>query len=135
MLYISQVSAERSSREPEDPGYVALKVHVNDYIRGDEVAVYDRIKTATATAKHSGHEAIRKLFSSFEVQGLQGKMHTCIVHEALGMTMDRLLDHLPNRSFRIGEMKPFLRQLLTGLDFLHDQARIIHTGKDVSTSP
>lgn len=119
-----------STREPDDPGYVALKVYVNDLFRGNEIAIYERIKAATAKQNHLGHETIRKCLSSFEIQGPQGKKHTCIVHEALGMTMEHiLLNYVPDRAFRIEEIKMFILEILIGLDFLHTEARIIHTGK------
>ncbi|KAG5290300.1 protein kinase [Histoplasma capsulatum G186AR] len=117
-----------STREPDDPGYVALKVYVNDLFRGNEIAIYERIKAATAKQNHLGHETIRKCLSSFEIQGPQGKKHTCIVHEALGMTMEHiLLNYVPDRAFRIEEIKMFILEILIGLDFLHTEARIIHT--------
>lgn len=43
-----------STREPDDPGYVALKVYVNDLFRGNEIAIYERIKAATAKQNHLG---------------------------------------------------------------------------------
>lgn len=116
-----------STREPDDPGYVTLKVYVNDLFRGNEIAIYERIKAAAAKQNHLGHETIRKCLSSFEIQG---KKHTCIVHEALGMTMEHiLLNYVPDRAFRIEEIKMFILEVLIGLDFLHTEARIIHTGK------
>lgn len=97
------------------------------------MAIYERINSVSTKAKHGGRNAIRKLLSSFDVQGLQGK-HTCIVHEALGITMDYLLDYLPNRSLKLEEVKPFLRQLLIGLDFLYTQTGIVYTGKSCQLS-
>ncbi|KKZ60029.1 hypothetical protein EMCG_05211 [[Emmonsia] crescens] len=124
----STVWLARDLEEPDDPGYVALKVYVNDLFRGNEIAIYERINAATAKQNHLGHETIRKCLSSFEVQGPQGKKHTCIVHEALGMTMEHiLLNYVPDRAFRIEEIKMFILEILIGLDFLHTEAKVIHT--------
>lgn len=80
-----------STREPnDDVGYVALKMYVAGYTRSNEVAVYERINKVAAETKHSGHEHIRKFLASFDVEGPRGK-HTCIVQQALGVTMDHLL--------------------------------------------
>ncbi|OAX83200.1 CMGC protein kinase [Emergomyces africanus] len=117
-------------QEPDDPGYVSLKIYVSGYTRGNEPAVYKHINSIAAKTKHSGHEHIRKFISSFEVQGPHAK-HTCIVQQALGITMDHLFPHLKNKSLTLEHAKPFLRQLLFALDFLHTQAGIIHTVLDL----
>ncbi|KAK2757686.1 hypothetical protein FQN54_004655 [Arachnomyces sp. PD_36] len=122
----STVWLARDLVEPDDPGYIALKVYVTGYTRGNELAIYECINSISAESEHSGRHDIRKLLSSFEIQGSKGK-HMCIVHQALGITMERLLDFLPNRSLGLGEIKTFLRQLLIGLDFLHTEAGVIHT--------
>ncbi|EDN08445.1 hypothetical protein I7I51_00067 [Histoplasma capsulatum] len=50
----STVWLARDLVEPDDPGYVALKVYVNDLFRGNEIAIYERIKAATAKQNHLG---------------------------------------------------------------------------------
>lgn len=46
------------------------------------------------------------------------------------MTMEHiLLNYVPDRAFRIEEIKMFILEILIGLHFLHTEARIIHTGK------
>ena len=133
-MLFSRASTDSSFREPDDPGhYVSLKIYVSGYTRGNEVAMYERINAVAAKTKHSGHEHIRKFITSFEVQGPYAK-HTCIVQQALGITMDHLFPYLKNRSLTLDTVKPFLRQILFALDFLHTQAGIIHTGKPVTMS-
>ncbi|KAK2751374.1 hypothetical protein FQN55_001111 [Onygenales sp. PD_40] len=122
----STVWLARDLVKPDDPGYVSLKIYVSGYTRGNEVAMYERINAIAAKSKHSGYEDIRKFITSFEVQGPHAK-HICIVQQALGITMDRLLPYLKNNSLTLEAVKPFLRQLLFALDFLHTQAGIIHT--------
>ncbi|KAK2790212.1 hypothetical protein FQN52_005707 [Onygenales sp. PD_12] len=122
----STVWLARDLVKPDDPGYVSLKIYVSGYTRGNEIAMYERINAIAAKSKHSGYEDIRKFITSFEVQGPHAK-HICIVQQALGITMDRLLPYLKNNSLTLEAVKPFLRQLLFALDFLHTQAGIIHT--------
>ncbi|KAK2806996.1 hypothetical protein FQN50_005570 [Emmonsiellopsis sp. PD_5] len=93
----STVWLARDLVKPDDPGYVSLKIYVSGYTRGN---MYERINAIDAKSKHSGHEDIRKFMSSFEVQGPHAK-HLCIVQQALGITMDRLLPYLKNNSLTL----------------------------------
>ncbi|PGH32834.1 CMGC/SRPK protein kinase [[Emmonsia] crescens] len=122
----STVWLARDLVEPDNPGYVALKIYVTGYTRGNEAAIYERINSVAAKSNHIGHELIRKFLSSFELEGPHGK-HTCIVQQALGITMDHLMPYLENKVLPLDLVKQFFRQLLLGLDFLHSQAGIIHT--------
>jgi serine/threonine protein kinase len=108
-----------------------LKIYVAGYDRGDKVAIYERITSVAEKTKHCGYEHIRKFLASFEVEGPHGK-HTCIIQQALGITMEQLFPYLSNNSFPLDLVKPFFRHLLIGLDLLHTYAGIIHTGKTPS---
>lgn len=105
-----------------------MKIYVTGHTRSNELAIYERINSVSAGAEDVAHKTIRKLLSTFEVRGPRG-IHTFIVHEALGISMDHLMSYLPNKSLGLEESKLFLRQLLVGLDFLYTQAGLIHTGK------
>ncbi|EZF91683.1 hypothetical protein H113_07441 [Trichophyton rubrum MR1459] len=124
----STVWLARDLRNTDDGfTYVALKIYVNRYIKRDETAIYDRINAASNVESHPGCRYVRKLLTSFNIQGSHGK-HLCVVHQALGMSMDQLLRCFPRRSIPMDSMKRCLRQFLITLDFLHTEAGIIHTG-------
>ncbi|EFW16404.1 hypothetical protein D8B26_005743 [Coccidioides posadasii str. Silveira] len=123
----STVWLARDLRNTDDSfTYVALKIYVNRYIKRDETVIYDRINAASNVERHPGCRFVRKLLTSFDIQGPHGK-HLCVVHQALGMSMDQLLRFFPRRSIPMDSMKRCLRQLLITLDFLHTEAGIIHT--------
>ncbi|PGH12471.1 CMGC/SRPK protein kinase [Helicocarpus griseus UAMH5409] len=113
--------------EPNDPGYAALKIYVNAYTQSNnEVAINRHINAVSAKTEYVGAKDIRKFLSSFEIKGLHG-VHTCIVQQALGITMNHLLSYLPNRTMTLEAAKPFFRKLVIGLAFLHNEAGVIHT--------
>lgn len=105
--------------------YVALKVYTNCPRAHRELPVYSHINSIRS--QHGGHNHIRQLFDSFEVSGPHGK-HTCLVHEALGMNLEELKDLVPGGMFAADLVRQSLRDILRGLHFLHEEARIVHTG-------
>lgn len=120
-----------TSREPDDPGYVAVKIYVTGKISKtatNEIAVYDRIKAAAPEADHAAHDYIRRLLSSFDIKGPRGT-HKCLVHEVMGTSLDVLLDWFPGKTLELEALKAPLRQIIVGLNFLETQAGIIHTGE------
>ena len=74
--------------------------------------MYGRINSAAADTRHVGQRSIRKFITSFEVPGLHGQQHTCIVHEALGMSLDELRGWIPGRCMKTQEIKFILREIL-----------------------
>ena len=106
--------------------YVALKIYINCSKVHRELQVYSHIDSLHS--QHAGRDHIRRLLNSFEISGPNGN-HTCLVHEALGMNLEELRDLVPDRVFAADLIRQTLRDILRGLHFLHDVARVIHTGK------
>ncbi|KAK2752873.1 hypothetical protein FQN54_008026 [Arachnomyces sp. PD_36] len=106
------------------PEYVTLKVYVSGLERDDELNAYQRINSIETD--HPGQNFIRKLLGHFWIDGPRGR-HICLVHQPLGRNLDQILHLLPGRAIKIQDLKPFLRQVLLGVDFLHTAAQIIHT--------
>lgn len=109
-----------------EPKYVVLKVYVHSAERDHEVKIYDQINATQSD--HLGKTYIRKLFNHFHIDGPHGR-HTCLVHQTLGMSLDQYLCFFPGKVMTLNGLKPCIRQILGALDFLHDEARVIHTGK------
>lgn len=126
MLEYNSMLIKISTSEHDDPGYVAL-IYVNGETRSSELAIYERINTISSSSTHGGRNTIRKFLSSFEVQGPCGQ-HTCIVHQAHGVSLDELLGFFPKRAMSLELMKPCLREILIGVGFLHNQVGVAHTG-------
>lgn len=95
----------------------------------EEIAISRHI-----AALHSDHEGlpyIRLVKESFQVEGLLGQ-HICLVFEPLREPIWLLGKHLRSVGVPPGVLKPFLRIILQGLDFLHAECHIIHTGNSLS---
>ncbi|KAI1911964.1 hypothetical protein LOZ61_003505 [Ophidiomyces ophidiicola] len=112
-------------RDLLDSKYVALKVCVTGQEENRELNIYDRINSVQTT--HPGTRFIRKLYSSFFIEGPHGR-HLCLVHELLGENALEVVQMGPGRAMTIRNMKPCIRQLLVVLDFLHSESlQVIHT--------
>ena len=80
-------------------------------------------------SKHEGLRYIRLARESFQVPGVLGD-HLCLVFEPLREPLWLLGRHLGSVGVPSNVLKAFLKVLLQGLDFLHSECHIIHTGKD-----
>lgn len=92
----------------------------------NELAVYERINAVETD--HAGKNLIRQLWDYFFLEGPHGR-HMCLVHQPLGLSVDQFLYFFPGRVMNLDALKPCLRQVLGIVDFLHTEARVIHTGK------
>lgn len=68
------------------------------------------------------------VIESFKIQGPIGK-HICLVFDPLREPLWLLGKHLGSDGVPPGVLKPFLKITLQGLDFLHSECKIIHTGE------
>lgn len=80
----------------------------------------------TRRASHHGSERIVRLLNHFTVRGVNG-VHTCLVFEALGCSLYRLIVRNNYQGLVLAQVKAIVRQVLAGLDFLHTRCHIIHT--------
>ncbi|CAD0083647.1 unnamed protein product, partial [Aureobasidium vineae] len=104
--------------------YVALKVYVNSSKEHRELPVYEHIQALSSD--HNGRHRIRRLLDSFEIQGPHGR-HICLVHEPLGISFDELRGFTADRVFDEDLIRQTFRPILEGFDFLHREAKVIHT--------
>ncbi|PYH97141.1 kinase-like protein [Aspergillus ellipticus CBS 707.79] len=111
-------------RDLNESRYVVLKVYVTGTERNHELEVYARINATQTT--HLGKTCIRKLLGHFHIDGPHGR-HVCLVHQPLGLSLHDYLFFLPGRVMGFESLKACLRQLIATLDFLHTEARVIHT--------
>ncbi|KAK0878896.1 hypothetical protein LTR87_007346 [Friedmanniomyces endolithicus] len=106
--------------------YIALKVYINRSKVHRELPIYKHINSLNS--QHDGRDYVRKLIDSFELSGPDGE-HTCLVHEASGMNMEELRDLVPRGTMNGYLVRQFLRPVLRGMRFLHEDAHVIHTGQ------
>lgn len=64
----------------------------------------------------------------FEVDGPHGR-HICLVHEPLGGSLYDMKNQARDRVLNKEALRPAIRELLLALDYLHDVAHVIHTGR------
>ncbi|KAE8401792.1 kinase-like domain-containing protein [Aspergillus pseudonomiae] len=114
------------SRDLLDHHYVALKVYTASTMVTREIEIYNHLSTIQST--HAGQSCLRPLIEIFQAQnpGREG-VHTCLVHPPLGISLDQLTRLLPDRVMSSAMVRTTIRNILAALDFLHTDARIIHT--------
>jgi serine/threonine-protein kinase SRPK3 len=106
--------------------YVAVKVFVSGNPQAEnEGKVFEHLKTIKSD--HPGAKYIRTLRDSFELPGNKGT-HTCLVHDALGLTLKQLRELFEGEKLAPDLLKPVIFQVLCSLDYLHSQVKIVHTG-------
>lgn len=69
---------------------------------------------------------IVRLLNHFKVSGVNG-VHTCLVFEALGVSLYRLIVRNHYHGLPLPLVKHIIKQVLHGLDYLHQRSHIIHT--------
>lgn len=77
---------------------------------------------------HRGYEIIRTCIESFEVTGPEGT-HLCLAYEPMREPFWILQKRFVERKLPLSIAKSYLLILLAGLDYLHSECRIVHTGK------
>lgn len=70
---------------------------------------------------------MRTILNSFEAHSRFG-VHSCLVYSPMRETLSTFACRLQNGCLPGYLVKPLLKILLTGLDYLHTQCHIIHTG-------
>ncbi|KAK5674942.1 hypothetical protein LTS10_012354 [Elasticomyces elasticus] len=102
--------------------YVTLKVYTNCAKSPRELPIYEHINGLHST--HAGMGVVRRMLAHFNVAGPHG-YHVCLVHEPCGMDLHDL------KAWGLPLDAPLLRVLLrsaiNGLEFLHEEARVVHT--------
>lgn len=83
---------------------------------------------ACANPQHEGHRWVRTLAEHFEEKGPHGT-HLCLGYEPMREPLWLFQTRCRNRRFPLGLLKGYIKLLLKGLDYLHSECNIIHTGK------
>lgn len=105
---------------------VALKVFTNDRQNQEEININKHL--IGVKSKHPGREHLRNALSSFTLEGPSGE-HQCLVYKPMLESTQELLSRNPSHRFTEELLRVFLHYLLSGLDYLHTVAHLIHTGK------
>ncbi|KAG6041179.1 hypothetical protein E4U39_006687 [Claviceps sp. Clav50 group G5] len=110
--------------------YVALKILRADSYGGPqpifECEILAKIREVSRRSSHEGPKYISPLLDQFTHRGPNGD-HVCLVFDVLGHHLGLQTAFYDNRLLPGKAAKEIMRQILTGLDFLHRECGIIHT--------
>ncbi|XP_076623348.1 SR splicing factor protein kinase [Colletes latitarsis] len=112
----------------QDKRFVALKV-VKSASHFTETAL-DEIKLLKDVRDIDPSDPKRnktvQLLNDFKISGING-LHVCMVFEVLGDNLLKLIIKSNYRGIPRNNVKRIIRQVLEGLDYLHNKCKIIHT--------
>lgn len=117
----SSYTAHHAAR---DHKHVTLKIGTLGAL-GSELRALRHFRTIKTN--HSGSLLIRQMLDEFQVNSKNGIFH-CLVHPPLAISVKAFRSLLPERALPLGFLKVVLKHLLINLDFLHTEAKVIHTG-------
>ncbi|WWC71736.1 uncharacterized protein I206_105694 [Kwoniella pini CBS 10737] len=116
------------ARDDHTKRHVALKVVKSDghYTETalDEIQLLQRVVNSSQT--HAGRCHVVGLVDNFRHTGPNGS-HVCMVFEVLGENLLGLIKRYQHRGVPQHIVKQIAKQVLLGLDYLHQECRIIHT--------
>lgn len=82
---------------------------------------------STVDPSHRGRSIIRTLLDSFEVNGPEGS-HLCLVYPPMREPLSMYQRRFDDRKMPLALIKVYIHALLMGLEYLHKECRIVHTG-------
>jgi serine/threonine-protein kinase SRPK3 len=92
----------------------------------NEVQVLEHFESLPHSG-HPGSKLVRRMLASFQLGGVTGP-HTCIVHRPLSLSL-RGIRNIAGGKIPGELLKSMVYGMLLGLDYLHSEARVVHTGK------
>ena len=83
-------------------------------------------KVMSANPQHPGRDFVVSFLDSFTHQGPE-ESHVCIVFEPLGENLLALIERNKAKGVPRSLVKTISRQILLGLQYLHDECDLVHT--------
>ena len=80
--------------------------------------------------QHEGWNFVRTLLDSFTLAGLHGN-HVCLIFEPLREPLWLLSQRFEGETIPSNLLKIMVQMLLQGLDYLHTECHIVHTGNSI----
>ena len=115
--------------------YVVLKINNSNFI--DQAGAENELKMSqrltNGDPQHQGARFVRTVLDNFQITGPHG-MHVCLVYEPMRETLSFFQRRSEDMRFSLLLLTTYVRLLLKGLDYLHSECQMVHTGKyDTST--
>jgi serine/threonine-protein kinase SRPK3 len=118
-------SLARLTYAASDHKHVTLKIGTPKALEG-ELRVLRLLRTIKTN--HSGSLLVRRMLDDFQVDSKNG-VFQCVVHPPLAISVKAFRRMLPDRALPVSLVKLVIKHLLLALDFLHTEAKVIHTGE------
>lgn len=106
---------------------MTLKVFERNSEEGQRETETYHYLNSLGTVDHAGAKLIRKPLDSFQITSAEGKFG-CLVHPPLGICLHDFRTQMRAKALPEKIVKLTLMHLLLALDYLHTEARIVHTG-------
>ncbi|QQK43716.1 protein kinase, putative [Penicillium digitatum] len=104
----------------------SLKIYMASKTVTRVVEIYNHLQTIQSS--HAGQPCLRPLIEIFQAQSPNGlSSHSCLVYLPLGISLGQLTRLLPDGVVSSTMVRTTIRNILAVLDFLHMEARVIHT--------
>ncbi|KAG8813887.1 hypothetical protein FRC18_002238 [Serendipita sp. 400] len=110
-------------RDLLDHKHITLKIGTPEALEGELSALRH---FATIKTNHAGSLLVRQMLDDFVIDTKHGIFHG-VVHSPLAISLKAFRRMLPERALPVGLLKMVLKHLLLSLDFLHTEAKVIHT--------
>ncbi|OBT85686.1 CMGC/SRPK protein kinase [Pseudogymnoascus sp. 03VT05] len=106
--------------------FITLKITISHppNTTNREADIYTHIQSLSS--RHEGKGHVRNLHEAFEIEGPDGK-HWCLVHAPLGLSLQEWQRGFEGGKLTVGVLRGLVRSLLLALEFLHEEAGVIHT--------
>lgn len=118
--------------------HVALKILRSDCYDGNhdifELEMLQHIEYKSSQSTRPGQNHVLPRLNHFRHEGDEGT-HVCLVSPVSGHHLGLQTAKFEQSRIPVAVMKEVARQLLQGLDYLHQECHIIHTGKSPSSKP
>lgn len=92
-----------------------------------ETEILSKILEISKEKSHEGRNYVLHVLDTFKHKGPNGE-HVCLVFDVLGHHLDFQTAKYEDEKLPVKTVKVLARQLLLGLDFLHRECGVIHTG-------
>ena len=89
---------------------------------------------AAKKSKHPGIKYLRIVNDTFDIDRSGGR-NTVLVYEPMREPLTTFQQRLHDSTFSLDLLKVLIQYLLQGLDFLHTECHVIHTGRRIQSSP
>uniref|UniRef100_A0A1I8A4C7 non-specific serine/threonine protein kinase n=1 Tax=Steinernema glaseri TaxID=37863 RepID=A0A1I8A4C7_9BILA len=114
--------------DTKDQRFVALKIVKSAQHYTD--AALDEVKLLLCVCKQTNDngysDRVVQMYDEFQIEGPNGR-HVCMVFEVLGCNLLKLIIRSNYQGLPLGKVRVIARQVLEGLQHLHDNCKIIHT--------